>query len=170
MAEGLELAERGEAGAVAALMTLYMGLRASEITERVVRDVDDGGRLLWIPNAKTEQGKRTVEIPGPLQPFMARAIAGRSADELLFGEHTREWPRFWVRQICRAAEVPIVCAHSMRGLHSTLALARGISPHAVAEALGHESVAPTLQSYAKPEAVQGAKQQRTLQVLHGGMP
>jgi hypothetical protein len=34
-------------------MTLLMGMRASEVVNRVTRDVDDGGRLLWIPEAKT---------------------------------------------------------------------------------------------------------------------
>ena len=33
---------------------------------------------------------------------------------------------------------------------------------------GHESVATTMQSYAKPEAVAAAQQRRTLTVLAGG--
>ncbi|HVV53582.1 MAG TPA: hypothetical protein VHO06_28255 [Polyangia bacterium] len=40
----------------------------------------------------------------------------------------------------------------MRGLHGTLAVETGISAHAVAAALGHESVTTTLQSYAKAGA------------------
>lgn len=59
-----ELAIGGDVGAVAALVTLLLGLRASEITERVSRDVDDGGRLLWIPDSKTRAGRRQVEIDG----------------------------------------------------------------------------------------------------------
>src|SRR6185437_12341963 len=46
-----QLADEGEAGAVAALVTLVMGLRAGEVVSRVVRDLDDEGRLLWIPDS-----------------------------------------------------------------------------------------------------------------------
>ena len=68
---------------------------------------------------------------------------------MLFGYHDRNWPRKWVGRICKAAGVPRVTAHGMRGLHGTLAVETGISAHAVAAALGHESVTTTLQSYAK---------------------
>jgi len=63
--------------------------------------------------------------------------------------------------------VPKVTAHGMRGLHSTLAMAAGASGHVVAASLGHESINTTMQSYAKPEAVAGAQQRRTLTVLGG---
>jgi site-specific recombinase XerD len=62
----------------------------------------------------------------------------------------------------------VVTAQAMRGLHSTLALEHGASAHVVASSLGHESISTTLQSYAKPEAVEGAKQRRVLTVLNGG--
>lgn len=38
-------------------MTLLLGLRAGEVISRVVRDLDDDGRLLWIPDAKTAKGR-----------------------------------------------------------------------------------------------------------------
>jgi integrase len=57
------MAEWGESGAIAALVSLLMGMRASEITTRVARDLDDGGRLLWIPDSKTEAGKGTLRVP-----------------------------------------------------------------------------------------------------------
>ena len=60
---GEELAQQGETGAVAAMMTLLMGLRCSEIVGRVVRDLDQGGTVLWIPDSKTEAGKRKVKVP-----------------------------------------------------------------------------------------------------------
>jgi len=73
-----------------------------------------------------------------------------------------------VRKICEAAKVPVVTAHGMRGLHSTLALEHGASAHVVASSLGHGSFATTLESYTKPEAVEGAKQRRAMTVLQGG--
>ena len=50
----------------------------------------------------------------------------------------------------------------------TLAVETGISAHAVAAALGHESVTTTLQSYAKAGAGTSARQQKVLRVLSGG--
>jgi integrase len=80
----------------------------------------------------------------------------------------RDWPRKWVQRICKAAGVPKVTAHGMRGLHGTLAVDSGITSHAVASALGHESFKTTAESYAKREAVAGAQQKRALAVLTGG--
>lgn len=168
IAKALELARTGDAGAVAALVTLLMGLRASEIVERQVRDLDDDGRLLWIPDSKTEAGRRTVEVPAVLRPLLVGLARGRPGSSLLFGRHWRDWPRECVQRICRLAEVPSVTAHGMRGLHSSLAVAAGIAPHAVAASLGHEDFAVTAAHYARPEAVASARGRRTLEVLEGG--
>jgi integrase len=163
-----ELAGRGEAGAVAALVSLLMGMRASEITTRVARDLDDEGKLLWIPDAKTEAGKRTLQVPEVLQPYLKALAKAKSPQEKLFGEHWRDWVRKWVKRICVAARVPEVTAHGMRGLHSRLALEHGASAHVVASSLGHESFSTTVESYAKPEALAGARQRRVITVLDGG--
>jgi integrase len=169
MARAIELADAGEAGAVAAMMALLLGMRASEIISRVVRDLDDDGRLLWIPDSKTEAGKRTLRVPDVLHPYLEQLAANQKPDAKIFGEHWRDWPREWVGKICNEAEVPVVCAHSMRGLHSTLAMDAGVTGHVVAASLGHEHVSTTIESYAKPEAVAGAQQRRTLRVLAGGV-
>ena len=73
-----------------------------------------------------------------------------------------------MQRICKAAGVPKVPAHGMRGLHGTLAVDSGITSHAVASALGHESFKTTAESYAKRESVAGAQQKRALAVLTGG--
>jgi integrase len=59
-----------------------------------------------------------------------------------------------VQEICKATAVR---AHSMRGLHSTLARGAGVTGHVVAASLGHERVSTTIESYAKLEAVVGAR-------------
>jgi integrase len=92
---------------------------------------------------------------------------GKSREARLFGLHWRDWPREWVERICAAAGVPKVSV-SMRGLHSTLAMEAGVTGAVVAASLGHESVSTTTQSYAKPEAVATARQERALAVLAGG--
>ena len=168
MAEARRQAEQGSAGAVAAMMSLVMGMRCTEIVSRVVRDLDDEGTLLWIPDSKTLAGRRKLQIPEFLQPYLVRLAHGRASDAALFGGHWRDWPRRWVQQICKAAGVPKVTAHGMRGLHGTLAVDSGITSHAVASALGHESFKTTAESYAQREAVAGAQQKRVLGVLNGG--
>jgi integrase len=168
LTEAKKLANFGEPGAVAAMVSLLMGLRCSEIVERVVRDLDDEGRLLWIPETKTEAGRRKLAVPPMLQPYLVALTEAKLPGARLFGYHTREWPRHWVKRICNKAHVPEVTAHGMRGLHSSLALAAGTSSHVVAACLGHESIATTLQSYADPSAVSHGKQQVVLHVLEGG--
>lgn len=164
----VELAEAGEAGAVAALMSLVMGMRCSEIVSRVVRDLDDDGRLLWIPDSKTKAGRRTLEIPELLQPYVKKLAEGKLPAARLFGEHWRDWPRDWVKKICRKAGVPIVTAHGMRGLHSSLAREAGATGHLVAAALGHTSERMAATAYTSPAAESRAKQRAALRVLEGG--
>ena len=166
--KAVQFAEEGEDGAVAAIVTLVMGLRAGEVVSRIVRDLDDDGRLLWIPDSKTEAGKRTLQVPDLLRQYLLALAEGKGPEDLLFGAHWRDWPRKWVGKICKAAGVPRVTAHGMRGLHGTLAVETGMSAHAVAAALGHESVTTTLQSYAKAGAGAGARQRKVLTVLAGG--
>jgi len=165
-----ELANAGEAGAVAAMMTLVMALRASEITTRIVRDLDNGGKLLWIPEAKTEAGKRQVKVPEVLQPHLLRLARDKTPAAFLFpgkrgGPPDRAWPRKWVKRICRLAKLPEVCAHSMRGLHASLAIQAGASPDVVAGVMGHESPSMTLSNYATPGSAESAVADRAASAL-----
>ena len=121
------------------------------------------------PDAKTEAGKRTLQVPEVLQPYLKGLAEGKTPQEKLFGDHWRDWVRKWVKRICVEARVPKVTAHGMRGLHSTLAWSTALSAHVVAaSSLGHESFSTTVQSYAKPEAMAGRSQRRVLTVLEGG--
>jgi len=166
-AAAMKLADEGEDGAVAALVTLLMGFRCSEVVSRQVRDLDDNGRLLRVPRTKTEKGRRIQEIPAVLRPYLLELAEGKKAHDLLFGYHDRAWPRKWVQRICAKSGVTRVTAHGMRGAHSTLATAHGITAHVVAAALGHASSATTLQSYVKPDAVANARQEKALAALEG---
>lgn len=160
---------RTKPGAVGALMAMLMGLRASEIVDRVVRDLDDDGRLLWIPEAKTEAGRRRLVVPELLRPHLQRLATGRGPGEPLLGAaHERSWVAAWTARLCRAAGVPEITAHGLRGTHATLAESAGATGDLVAAALGHESAATTHGHYTRPEAVGQATQTRTLTVLSGG--
>jgi integrase len=125
-----------------------MGLRTSEVLKRVVRDLDDGARYLWIDEGKTASARRHLEVPALVQPYLLRLASGKRPDELLVGvgevtgePHLRQSMHWMVRQLCQKAGVPRVCTHSLRGLWATLAVGSGIASHAVAESLSHHSFA-----------------------------
>lgn len=151
-----EQAKQGHVGAVAAMVSLLMALRSGEILARQVRDLDCQGAVLWIPQSKTEAGKRRVRVPDPLQPYLLRLALGKQPTDHLFSVRKTgkppgvAWVRKWVKKLCRLARVPEVCAHSMRGLHATLAVEEGTSPDVVARSLGHHKASVTLSNYAAP--------------------
>ena len=173
-AVALAEAETGSHGALAAMLSLYLGVRAEEITLRKVRDVDDGCSILRIEKGKTDAADRQLTIDDSLRPLIQRLVQGRAGDEWLFPSdkptkpHWRDWIAENVRRICKAAGVPVICAHGMRGTHGTLSKRAGMTSAAVAEQLGHTHERVTEQSYIAPEAVQETAQARTLAVLKGG--
>lgn len=164
LAEALTRAETNPR-ALAAAFSLLLGLRASEISARTVRDVDDGCRLLWIPEAKTDRGVRRLNVPEVLRLPLRLLTSQRMPDEPLFGKISRHIVRNTVKKICVAVGVPEVTAHGMRGLHSTLAVGAGVTGDAVAASLGHTSFNVTVAHYAQPAAVEAAKQDRSLAAL-----
>lgn len=164
----LAYAEAGEAGALAALLTFYMAMRASEVTGLHVRDIDDDASAIVIEGAKTEAGDRRIDVPDVLRPLLAALVAERAGDELLFGSHWRDWPRLWVQRICREAGVPEVSAHGMRGLYASISMQIKRDPNALAEFMGHASSSVTMQHYAAPDAVARGAAGAVLKVLNGG--
>lgn len=72
-------ANDGDQGAVAAMITLLMGLRADTVANRTVRQVDDNCRKLWV-DGKSEAGRMLKPIPAPLQPYFAQLIKGKDKD------------------------------------------------------------------------------------------
>ena len=59
-----------------------MGLRTSEVRDRVVRDLDDHALYLWIDEGKTKSARRHLEVPGVLSPYLLRLAHGKRPDEL----------------------------------------------------------------------------------------
>jgi integrase len=169
-AVGMEMAET-EDGAVAALMALLMGMRVSEIADRIVRNLDDDGRLIWITDAKTQAGIRRLQVPRQLQPLLKRVATNKQPGDRLFGPNTSRYTVLrYVRRICRAAGVPVVPPHGLRGTHASLAMTAGATGDLVAAALGHESFTTTERHYARPEAIADAQQSGALRELEKKFP
>ena len=152
-------------GATAAVTGLLLGMRAGEIVSRTVRDLDDKGRLLWIPCSKTPAGRRVLVVPAELRPALLQLAVDKLPLAPLFGDHLPAWVRQWSKKVCKAAGVPYVCAHGLRGTHATLALDAGNSAEAVARSLGHASPSVTTEVYALPGSGQEATASRVCQKL-----
>lgn len=165
MAKALELAPK-QPGATAALCGLLMGMRASEIIERKVRDLDDDGRVLVIEDSKTEASTRRLIIPDVLRSLLLARCADKLPTAKLFNR-TRGWVRHWTIEICDLAGVPRVCAHGLRGTHATIAVEAGMSPNLVALSLGHTSSKMTLGAYAAPGAKSVATRSAVVIALNG---
>ena len=161
----LEQAAAGDVSAVAAACALLLGMRATEIAHRIVRDLDAGGTKLHVTQAKTEAGIRTMKVPAVLQPLLQKLAHGKAAADRLFGNVGRHWIYRHVRRLCRLAGVPEVSPHGLRGTHSRLAVEAGMSGDVVAASLGHESFAVTEQHYAGSDAVAGARIDRVASAL-----
>lgn len=158
-------------GALAVLLALVLGLRSSEITQRVVRDVDEGGRRLVVERAKTKAGDRAPEIPDFLQDAVRARTWNRGPAELLLPEvaHCSRSPHQWlarqVRRYCDLAGVPRVCPHALRGGWASAAYAAGLAPHVVAAAMGHASATVTEAHYATKASIEDGERARRLRLL-----
>ena len=169
--------EKNDRLALAAVMPLYLGLRAGEVVGRRVRDIDAGGSILWIDRGKSKNARRHLSVKArPLQQRLARLVAGRDPEEGLFTVGRALQPprpnllNRAVTRVCKAAGVPMICPHSLRGLWATLSLEAGAAESAVATALGHGSFDVTAKYYAQPEALSGAKSARVLDLLDEAPP
>lgn len=165
----IERATSGDEGATAVLMQLVLGLRSSEVLQRRVRDLDDRGHVLSIPTGKTKSARRFLQLGcEPLRALLQRQVQGKGAEDFLFGGgqplHTDYlWDR--LQRYCGSAGVPKVCPHSLRGLHSTIAIERGATSSLVAEALGHTSFAITARHYVNADVLANAKTRKVKAIL-----
>lgn len=166
----MERAKALDVGCAAALMQIFLGLRPTEAMVRVVRDLDDEGRILWVPFGKTNNAKRRLQIPDALREILLAHARDKPAEAPLLGPpgegfHTRDALRHRLNQLCEQLGLPRVCPHSLRGLNATLALDAGATAHHVAAALGHASFATTARHYADASSVANASLRRVADLL-----
>lgn len=159
---------------IAVLATLLLGARASEITGRKVRDLDDSGRLLWIDgDTKTASSRRCLEVPEVLRPLLTELVHGRAATSAIFVREdgapaTRHWLHHHADRLCAVSRVPAVGPQGMRRTQSRIASAAGATPQLVAAALGHSSPAITATAYVDRNTSTAARGRAALKVLQGG--
>ena len=166
----MERAKTLDAGSTAILMQIFLGLRPTEALVRVVRDLDDEGRILWVPFGKTNNARRRLQIPDALREVLLLHAKDKPADAPLLGPpgdalHTRDIIRYRLKLLCQQLGLPTVCPHSLRGLNATLALDAGATAQHVAAALGHASFTTTARHYADASSVANVGLRRVADVL-----
>ena len=102
--------------------------------------MDDNGRLFWVDDSKTPNGRRVIEIPevyGLRELLWARAVVvGERAP--LFGTLTRWTVRKHLHKLCKQAEVTVVTTHSLRGGRATNMIRQGRTIEEAAAYLGQD--------------------------------
>lgn len=163
------LAEGSPSGLACAL-ALLTGARASEVTERTVRDLDDGGRRLWITQAKTAAGVRQLSVPEIVRAGVLELVRGRGPTDRLWGDVTRHWLGHHVRRFCEAAGVPVVGPHGLRRTYATLRVGtHHAATEAVARELGQAGPAVTERHYVAPGTVDLVASALAQQILTPGV-
>jgi integrase len=159
--------------AILTLAYLLLGSRASELVKRDVRDLDDGGRLLWINRTKTIAGTRRLLVPDELRVLLLELTKGKTPDAPLFTKDdgtrmTRHWAYRHVKRICREAKVPELSPQALRRTQSDLATDAGVAAIEIARHLGQTSSVVTDRSYRDPAVVADAKAERAFRMIAGG--
>ncbi len=171
----LPRAQAGDEAAIGVLLAVLLTLRSSDLTRRVVRDVDQNATVLRILEGKTDASNRPRTLPTVLQPAMAKLVEGREPFAPLFwtpytadGHHTRRWLEEAMVRFCKAAGVPYVCPHALKGTGGTILAKKGEHADTIAEYLSHEQVTTTVRHYIAPGALEDAQAERAFQVISGG--
>lgn len=168
----LHHAAKGDRSALALAVQLLLGLRSAEVLNLRKRDLDADGTILVVDGTKTKNARRLLLIESPIvRELLARRVLDLRPESLIFAEDHRQTPLHTdhlfkkLHKFCKLAEVPEVCPHSLRGLHSSLAVEGGATSGVVAAALGHGNDAVTLKHYIAPGAMDSARSARVSAAL-----
>lgn len=131
----------------------------------VVASLQPTSRGLALVETKTNRSRRVIDIePRVVAALrrhraaqeMERRVAGAAwegRDDLVFTTTTaapidgRKLIRTWFRPLLAKAGLPPIRIHDLRHSYASIALARGVHPKVVQEALGHATIAVTLDLY-----------------------
>lgn len=142
-----------EVGLMCAFPLLF-GLRASEVCDLIVKDIDGDGTILRVSKSKTEAGVRNLIIPEILKPRIKQICRNKMPTDSLWNREMNHKKLLrYVNQRCKDAGVSVVGSHGLRGTHASLSVVSGATPEAVSKSLGHTSSVITKQHYIAPQAM-----------------
>ncbi len=165
----------GEWRALALLTQLFLGLRSSEVLKLKKRDLDCDASVVVVDGTKTKNAKRRLSLDAPIvRELFLKRVANLKPESLLFSLNgstvlSATSLHKALAKFCRMADLPIVCPHSLRGLHSSLAVQAGASSSFVARALGHGSDEVTKRHYITESAMDSARTTRVSEALLGNV-
>lgn len=159
------LADASDSGLACAIL-LVLGLRCSELTERLVGDINIEPVLLNVPKGKSRAARRLLRVPAPLSQRLIAHVSGRDRSDRLF-RFTRYALHYHVERICKLAEVPIVCPHGLRGSAATNALELGGDLSKLVPAMGHETKNVTERHYIAPGVIESSEAAAKVALLMG---
>lgn len=168
----LARADDGDEGAILALGYLFLNLRNTELVARVVRDLDDDARVLWVDDAKCERSRRPIAIPDWLRPYFRHLAKDKLPAAPLFQgrrgrARARDWATDQIPRLCKVAGVERITPHGLRGMAATYAKIGGGQDQAIAAALGHDVTMTRTHYFDKPQ-IEAAQTAATLKLLKGG--
>lgn len=145
------------------------------MSRRLVRDVDLDATVLRVYDGKTHMSNSPRKIPEVLQPLLRKLVAGRDAFAPLFrtpytesGHHTRRRLEEAMVRFCKAADVPYVCPHALKGTAATLLAQTGELADRIADDLSHEEASTTAKHYVARGAIEQAQVARKTERLTTG--
>jgi integrase len=71
-------------------------------------------------------------------------------------------------RLCKAAGIPYVCPHALKGTAATLLAETGAAAEVIADHLSHEETSTTKRHYVAPGAAGAAQLERAFTVIAGG--
>lgn len=168
----MDAAKKGDEGALALLVQIYLGLRPGEVLGLQVNAIERQGTKVSVARGKTKNARRSLELYADVAVLLWKHCAGRPSEQRIFAaalpqKPATNWMYKRLHKFCAVARLPKFCPHSLRGLHSSLALASGATTHQVAASLGHASFSTTARHYADPAVIDNARAHRMVATLKG---
>lgn len=168
-------AYEGDYRALALMVQVLLGLRSGEVLGLRKRDLDCGGTVVVVEGTKNENARRSMKLEDApiVTELLTQRVAALAPDALIFTAEGHNGPvtttnlHRALAKFCKEAGVPQVCPHSLRGLHSSLAVQAGATCSLVAQALGHGSDEVTKRHYIAPSALDSARSARVASALLG---
>lgn len=152
--------------ATAVLTAFLLAMRASEVVERKVSELDDDGRLFWITNGKSRAAEREIEIPEVLRQRLLVHTQGLGPNDYIFGSMTRQTLYKATVRLCAKAGVSKITPHGLRGSAATQRVRDGRGIRDVAEYVGHADEGRTLrQHYLGGGAEESARGRQLVELL-----
>ncbi len=140
------------------------GMRRGELLALRWADVDLDRSTVTVVDGKRPRSRRTIDIDDATVAALRSHRARQAASQLAGGPLYRTSDLVFTREdgraldqdsvskrfvrLAKAAELPRIRFHDLRGTHATLLLKAGVPLHVVSRRLGHASEAFTAQRYA----------------------